>query len=56
MKQDLEEHKRLINSKSFEGKILLIEDSIVHNALLSDQLCRIMGYPKKSIIYATDGE
>jgi len=40
----------------FEGKILLMEDSIVHNALLLDQLCRIMGFPKENVILAIDGE
>ena len=40
----------------FEGKILLMEDSIVHNALLLDQLCRIMGFPKENIMLATDGK
>jgi CheY-like chemotaxis protein len=44
------------SKREFEGKILLIEDSIFHSALLEDQLCVRMGFPKESIILATDGK
>ena len=42
------------SKKEFGGKILLIEDSFIHSSLLLDQF-RIMGFPKESIILATDG-
>ena len=41
--------------KEFTGKILLIEDGILHNALIQNQLCAGMGFPKESITLATDG-
>ena len=41
--------------KEFEGKILLIEDNVVHSSLLLNQLCVRMGFPKENIILATEG-